>query len=62
MDAAFISVRVVLSNIFTMILWAVLLALLTGIGISFLIAMVVIFLLLGHATWYAYRDLVTNKE
>ena len=62
LDAAFISIRVVLSNIVTMILWAALLALLTGIGISFLIAMVVIFPLLGHATWHAYRDLVTNED
>lgn len=62
LDAAFTSVRVVLGNILTMMLWAALLALLTAVGISFLIAMVVIFPLLGHATWHAYRDLVTDKK
>lgn len=62
LDAAFISVRVVVNNILTMVLWAVLLALFTGIGIAtFMIGMIVIFPLLGHATWHAYRDLVSNS-
>lgn len=62
LDAAYISARVVLNNIPTMVLWAGLLALFTGVGIaSFMIGMVVIFPLLGHATWHAYRDLVSNK-
>ncbi len=61
LDAAFISIKVVLSNIPTMLVWAALLVLLTGIGLaSFLLAMVVIYPLLGHATWHAYRDLVQN--
>lgn len=62
LDAAFISVKVVLNNIPTMLIWAALLVLLTGIGIaSFLLAMIVIYPLLGHATWHAYRDLVQNS-
>lgn len=62
LDAAYISARVVLNNMPTMVLWAGLLALFTGVGIaSFMIGMVVIFPLLGHATWHAYRDLVSKK-
>lgn len=61
LDAAFISIKVVLNNIPTMLIWAALLVLLTGIGLaSFLLTMVVIYPLLGHATWHAYRDLVQN--
>lgn len=61
LDAAFISVRVVSDNLLTMMLWAGLLALFTGVGIAtFMIGMIVIFPLLGHASWHAYRDLVNN--
>ncbi len=36
-----------------------LIVLLVGFGfMTFLVAMVVIYPLLGHATWYAYRDLM----
>lgn len=63
MDAVFTSIQVVANNIPTMLVWAGLLTLLTGIGLgSLLLAMIVIYPLLGHATWHAYRDLVTNKE
>ena len=62
LDAVFISIKVVLNNIPTMLVWAALLVLMTGIGLaSFLLAMVVIYPLLGHATWHAYRDLVQNE-
>lgn len=62
MDAVFTSIKVVANNIPTMLVWAGLLALLTAVGIAtFLLAMVVIYPLLGHATWHAYRDLVHNS-
>lgn len=62
-DAVFTSIKVVAGNIPTMLVWAALLALLTGIGlVTFLLAMVVIYPLLGHATWHAYRDLVSNTD
>lgn len=62
LDAAFISIKVVANNIPTMLVWAAMLALLTSIGIgSFLLGMIVIYPLLGHATWHAYRDLVKNS-
>lgn len=53
------SLRVTLKDFPAIVVWAVLLAALIAIGFaSYLILMVVIFPLLGHATWYAYRDLV----
>jgi len=42
-----------------MLLWALLIALLVFFGFATgLLGMVVIFPLLGHATWRAYRELV----
>jgi uncharacterized membrane protein len=53
------SLRVTVADLPAMILWAVMIAALAGFGfVTFLVAMVVIFPLLGHATWFAYRDLV----
>jgi uncharacterized membrane protein len=40
-----------------MLLWAVLIAVITGIGLSlFYIGLAVTMPLLGFATWHAYRD------
>lgn len=53
------SLRVTLKDFPVILVWGALIVLLVGIGFAtFLIGMVVIFPLLGHATWYAYRDLV----
>lgn len=53
------SLRVTGKDFPVMLVWGTLIGLLVAIGFAtFLIAMVVIFPLLGHATWYAYRDLV----
>ena len=54
------SLRVTLAaDLPVMIVWAALCAILVGVGfVTFLIGMVVVFPLLGHATWYAYLDLV----
>ncbi len=53
------SLRVSLQDFPVMLIWATLIVFLVGIGFAtFLVGMVVIFPLLGHATWYAYRDLV----
>jgi uncharacterized membrane protein len=42
-----------------MIVWAALIVALTAVGFApFLLGMVVVAPLLGHATWHAYRDLV----
>ncbi|MFB1487283.1 MULTISPECIES: DUF2189 domain-containing protein [unclassified Thiocapsa] len=53
------SIRVTLADLPAMILWAALIVILVGVGFAtFLIGMVAVFPLLGHATWHAYRDLV----
>ena len=53
------SLRVTLRDLPAMVVWATLIAALVGIGFgTYLLGMVVIFPLLGHATWHAYKDLV----
>jgi uncharacterized membrane protein len=53
------SLRVFVKDLPVVLVWAILITLLTVIGFAtFLVGMVVIFPLLGHATWYAYKDLV----
>lgn len=50
---------VVIENPLAMLLWATMIVLLTGIGIAtWFIGLAVIFPILGHATWHAYRELV----
>jgi len=62
LDAILISIKVATQNIPTMLVWAALLAslMLLGIG-SFMLGMIVVYPLLGHASWHAYRDLVANQ-
>lgn len=61
LDAVFLSIKVAASNIVAMLIWAALIVLLAGIGLAtFLVGMIVIYPLLGHASWHAYRDLVIN--
>ncbi len=53
------SLRVALRDLPAMLVWAVLIVALVAVGFSTsLLGMIVIFPLLGHAAWYAYRDLV----
>lgn len=53
------SLRAVSENIPAMTIWAAILVSLTAIGFAtYLIGLVVIFPLLGHATWYAYKELI----
>jgi len=59
MDAIWASVKVTFTNIPAMLVWAAFIVLLTALGfVTFLIGMVIVSPLLGHATWHAYRDLV----
>ncbi|MEH6589065.1 MAG: DUF2189 domain-containing protein [Halioglobus sp.] len=54
------SVRVAMKDFPAMLVWAALIVALVAIAfVTAMVAMVVIYPLLGHATWYAYRDLVT---
>lgn len=53
------SARVTLRDLPAMLVWATLVLLLVVAGFAtWLLGMVLIFPLLGHATWHAYRDLV----
>jgi len=62
LDAMAVSTKVTLENLPTMFVWAALIALLTGIAFAtYLVGMIVIYPLLSHATWHAYRDLVENE-
>ncbi len=58
-QAMLTSLRATLADWPAMLLWAALIVVLVGMGFAtFLIGMLVVYPLLGHATWYAYRDLV----
>ena len=53
------SARAVNTNVTAMVLWAVLIVLLVGVGFATLmLGMIVLLPLLGHASWHAYKDLV----
>lgn len=55
------SLRVITRDFPAMIVWAVLIAGMVAIGFATqLLGMVVVFPLLGHATWRAYRELVEH--
>jgi uncharacterized membrane protein len=58
------SVTAVKANLGTMLLWAALIVIFTGVGIvTFFLGLIITMPLIGHATWYAYRDLVElDKE
>jgi uncharacterized membrane protein len=57
--AALTSLRACLANPGATLVWAVMIAVLTAIGFATLmLGLVIIFPLLGHASWHAYRDLV----
>lgn len=50
-------------NLLPMLVWAAVIALLVGIGyLTAFIGLIVIFPLLGHATWHAYRALVETED
>lgn len=54
------SFRQTLSHLPIMIVWAALIVGLVVLGfMSFMLGLIVVFPLLGHATWHAYRDLVS---
>jgi uncharacterized membrane protein len=58
-SAIFASLNATTLNIKPMALWAVLIAVFMAVGIATLcIGLVVIFPLIGHASWHAYREIV----
>ena len=63
MTAIITSVRAVRDNFWPMMLWAWLIAWFTAFGIATLfIGLIIVFPMLGHATWHAYRSFVPRVE
>ncbi|MDT8370689.1 MAG: DUF2189 domain-containing protein [Gammaproteobacteria bacterium] len=62
LEAMALSAKVTFENMSTMLVWAGLIVTLIAIGFStYLIGMIVIYPLLAHATFHAYRDLVKSN-
>ena len=58
-SAALTSLRCCILNPGAMLVWAVLLAAIIALGFATaMLGLVVVFPLLGHASWHAYRDMV----
>ncbi len=59
LQAVVASWKVILANPVTMALWAALIMVLTLLGMgTFMLGLIVLVPLLGHASWHAYRELV----
>ena len=57
------SVRAVGANPFTMVLWAVIIMLTTGIALlTLMLGFIIVIPVIGHGTWHAYRDIVDASE
>lgn len=57
--AIFTSIRAVGANPITMVLWAIIIMLATGIALlTLMLGFIVVIPVIGHATWHAYRDVV----
>jgi uncharacterized membrane protein len=57
-----LSIKTVVSHPGPMLLWAWLIALLTALGIATLfLGLIIVFPLIGHATWHAYRTIVAGE-
>jgi len=62
LDAMLLSLRVSAENSLTLLIWAGLIVALMAVALmTYLLAMIIIYPLLGHATWHAYRDLIKHK-
>jgi uncharacterized membrane protein len=63
MTATIASLVAVRDNFAPMMLWAWLVAMLTAVGIvALFFGLIVIFPLVGHATWYCYRDVLGGGD
>ena len=63
LEATITSLAVVQNNLRPMLLWGVILSAVTFAGLAVgLIGLVVALPLLGHASWHAYRDLVSDDS
>lgn len=58
-----VSVKAVALNPGPMALWAALIAVTVGIGMmTFFVGLIIVFPVLGHASWHAFRDIVKIHE
>jgi uncharacterized membrane protein len=63
LTAMWISAQTVVHHPGPMLLWAWLIAVLTAIGLATMfLGLIVVFPLIGHATWHAYRTIVTGER
>ncbi|MBK1659402.1 DUF2189 domain-containing protein [Paracraurococcus ruber] len=61
LEAITVSIQAVLENWRPMLLWAGLIVVFTGLAlVPFYLGLVLVFPLVGHATWHAYRDIVAR--
>jgi len=61
LEAITVSIQAVLENWKPMLLWAGLIVLFAGLAlVPFYLGLVLVFPLVGHATWHAYRDMVVR--
>lgn len=61
LEAATVSIQVVMENWRAMALWAGLIVVFTGLAlVPFFLGLVIVMPLIGHATWHAYKDLVAR--
>jgi uncharacterized membrane protein len=61
--AMWVSMKATFSNIPAMLRWSAIIVVLTAFGfVTLLVGMIIVAPLLGHATWHAYRDLVTEAS
>ncbi len=59
MTAITTSFRVCLTNPKTMLLWAITITVIIGLGLlTFNIGLIIAMPLIAHASWHAYRDLI----
>jgi len=62
-DAILTSIRTVGENPVTMVLWALFIALATGLSLlTGMLGFIILYPLIGHASWHAYRDLASTDD
>lgn len=62
-QAILTSVRTVGQNPVTMVLWAMIIFILTGLSfVTLMLGFILLYPLLGHASWHVYRDLVDTRN
>jgi uncharacterized membrane protein len=63
LSAMITSFNALRTNFAPMVLWGVIVVILTGLGFAtFYVGLPVVLPVIGHATWHAYRDVVTAPE